>query len=69
MSRLYLWDDAFKFSHADTFDNKRYKSLEMVIDGFMRGTGSNRFKIFNQSLRSMILDGIDEDDIVSDDEN
>lgn len=65
----YLWDDAFKFSHADTFDNKQYKSLEMIIDGFMSTTGSDRFRVFNKNLKSMIIDGVGEgDNIVSEDE-
>lgn len=65
----YLWDDAFKFSHADTFDNKKYKSLEMIIDGFMSTTGPGRFRVFNKNLRSMIIDGVGEgDNIVSEDE-
>ncbi|MFV0439666.1 MAG: McrB family protein [Lachnospirales bacterium] len=65
----YLWDDAFKFSHADTFDNKKYKSLEMIIDGFMSTTGPDRFRVFNKNLKSMIIDGVGEgDNIVSEDE-
>ena len=66
----YLWDDAFKFSHADTFDNKKYKSLEMVIEGFMTTEKSDRFRVFNKNLRSMILEGINaSDNVISDDED
>lgn len=57
----YLWDDAFKFSQAETFNNKKYKSLEMVIDGFMSTSGVDRFRIFNKNLRSMIINGFSED--------
>lgn len=65
----YLWDDAFKFSHIDTFDTKKYKSLEMVVEGFTSTTGNNRFRVYHESLRKLIIDGISKDgNIVSDDD-
>lgn len=65
----YLWDDAFKFSHADTFDTRRFNSLELVIDGFMKAKGNDRFKVFNENLRKMIIEGTTQgSNIVSDEE-
>lgn len=65
----YLWDDAFKFSHADTFDTRRFNSLELVIDGFMKAKGNDRFKVFNENLRKMIIEGNTQgSNIVSDEE-
>lgn len=65
----YLWDDAFKFSHLDTFDTRRYKSLEMVIDAFNTSTGDDRFKVYHENLRKLILEGIDENNSVSEEDN
>lgn len=53
----YLWDDAFRFSHPDTFDTRNYNSLEMVIEGFMSTTGKNRFRVYHENLRKLILEG------------
>lgn len=64
----YLWDDAFKFSHADTFDTRKYKSLEMVIDAFNSTNGNNRFKVFHENLRKLIIEGVDESNVVSESE-
>ncbi|MEG0094779.1 MAG: AAA family ATPase [Erysipelotrichaceae bacterium] len=57
----YLWDDAFKFSHQDTFNTRQFGSLEKVIAGFMDPikTKKERFRVFNENLRKMILDGIE----------
>lgn len=52
----YLWDDAFKFCHAETFDTKTYKSLELVVDGFNSTTGDDRFRVFHENLRKAILE-------------
>lgn len=65
----YLWDDAFKFSHPDTFDTRRYKSLEKVIETFNTSTGDDRFKVYHENLRKLILEGIDENNSVSDEDN
>ena len=65
----YLWDDAFKFSHPDTFDTRRYKSLEMVIDAFNTSTGDERFKVYHENLRKLILEGVDENNSVSEEDN
>ena len=56
----YLWDDAFKFSHQDTFNTRQFGSLEKVIAGFMDPAKSKneRFRVFNENLRKMILDGV-----------
>lgn len=64
----YLWDDAFKFSHSDTFDTKKYKSLEMVIDAFNSTNGNDRFKVFHENLRKLIIEGVDESNVVSEPE-
>ncbi|WP_199267360.1 McrB family protein [Streptococcus agalactiae] len=64
----YLWDDAFKFAHADTFDTRKYKSLEMVIDAFNSTNGNDRFKVFHENLRKLIIEGVDESNIVSESE-
>ena len=64
-----LWDDAFKFSHPDTFDTRRYKSLEMVIDAFNTSTGDERFKVYHENLRKLILEGVDENNSVSEEDN
>ena len=52
----YLWDDAFKFSHAETFNTKQYGSLESVIDGFMSAKENLRYKVFNNNLRGALID-------------
>lgn len=57
----YLWDDAFKFSHAETFDTRKYNSLELVIEGFMKTRGNNRFRVYHENLRKMILEGKQQD--------
>lgn len=64
----YLWDDAFKFSHADTFDTRKYKSLEMVIDAFNSTNSNDRFKVFHENLRKLIIEGVDESNAVSESE-
>lgn len=63
----YLWDDAFKFSHAETFDTKKYKSLEDVIKGFMTFKEKARFNVFHENLRKLIIEGVEKaDNIVLD---
>lgn len=62
----YLWDDAFKFSHADTFDTKKYKSLEKVVEGFNSSTANDRFKVFHENLRKMIIESLDDNNMISD---
>lgn len=52
----YLWDDAFKFAHPETFDTKAYASLELVIETFCNERANNRFKVYNENLRKAILD-------------
>ena len=65
----YLWDDAFKFSHADTFDTKKYKSLEKIVEGFNSSMGNDRFKVFHENLRKMIIEGLDDNNVISDDDD
>ncbi len=68
----YLWDDAFKFSHAETFNTKKYNSLEEVIAGFMNTTGNTRYRVFNENLRQSILSKSEEassDNNFNDDES
>ena len=52
----YLWDDAFKFAHPETFDTKAYASLELVIETFCNERANDRFKVYNENLRKAILD-------------
>lgn len=52
----YLWDDAFKFAHPETFDTKAYASLELVIETFCNERANERFKVYNENLRKAILD-------------
>jgi len=47
----YLWDDAFKFAHPETFDTKAYASLELVIETFCNERANDRFKVYNENLR------------------
>ncbi len=65
----YLWDDAFKFSHADTFDTKKYKSLEKVVEGFNSSTANDRFKVFHENLRKMIIEGLGDNNMISDEDD
>ena len=34
---LYLWDDVAKYDKSQLFDTNKYKTLDMVIDGFVEG--------------------------------
>lgn len=52
----YLWDDAFKFAHTETFDTKAYASLELVIETFCNERANDRFKVYNENLRKAIFD-------------
>lgn len=66
----YLWDDAFRFSHGDAFDTGKYRSLEAVVAGFMKGKGNGRFQVFGESLRQTIINGVEgSDNAVLDGEN
>lgn len=65
----YLWDDAFKFAHPDTFDMRRFQSLEMVIETFNTSRGNNRFDVFHENLRKLIIEGINENNTVSEEDN
>lgn len=65
----YLWDDAFKFAHSDVFDTRKYKSLEMVIETFNTSRGNDRFKVYNENLKKLIINGVDENNSVSEEDN
>lgn len=65
----YLWDDAFKFSHPDTFDTRKYKSLETVVETFNSSKGNDRFKVYHENLRKLIIEGVDENNSVFDEDN
>lgn len=56
----YLWDDAFKFAHQDTFNTRQFVSLEKIIEAFMDSAKpkNERFRVFNDNLRKMILEGV-----------
>lgn len=52
----YLWDDAFRFAHAEAFDTKEYGSLELVIETFCNERSNERFQVCSENLRRAILD-------------
>ena len=51
----YLWDDAFKFTKEDIFDLEKVKSLEDVIELFVRSSKNDRFKVFKENLYNTIV--------------
>lgn len=51
----YLWDDAFKFTKEDVFDLEKVKSLEDVIDLFVKAKGNERFKIFKENIYNTLV--------------
>ena len=51
----YLWDDAFKFTKEDVFDLEKVKSLEDVIDLFVKTKGNERFKVFKENIYSTLV--------------
>ena len=51
----YLWDDAFKFTKEDVFDLEKVKSLEDVIELFLKAKGSDRFRIFKENIFNTIV--------------
>ena len=50
----YLWDDVFKFKRNDIFDVE-YNCLEELIDKFNMSTSEARWDIFNDNLKSELL--------------
>lgn len=50
----YLWDDAFKFAKDKLFDPNK-KSLEQVIIHFTKEKGNDRFNIFQQDIKDLLL--------------
>lgn len=51
----YLWDDAFKFNPEAIFDTDNMDTLEKVIHTFVYSIGADRFKVFNKTVRDMLL--------------
>lgn len=51
----YLWDDAFKFSRDKLFDITELKSLEDVITKFISEKSNNRFLIFKEDIRNLLV--------------
>ena len=49
----YLWDDVYKYDRSSLFDSE-YKSLEQVINDFIRSAHIERFKIFKQDIRESL---------------
>jgi len=50
----YLWDDAFKFYRDEIF-NKEFTSLEKVIKVFTTKTKDDRFDIFKDTIKAIIV--------------
>lgn len=50
----YLWDDAFKLSRDDLFNNS-YQSLDEIIKGFNNSIADNRLDIFNSDVKTLLL--------------
>ena len=51
----YLWDDAFKFSRNEIFNEEKYSSLDAVIKEFNAQTGKERFNIFKDGLYDELI--------------
>lgn len=50
----YLWDDAFKLSREEIF-NEKYKSLEDLIKKFVEGQKDDKFDVFNENIKGKII--------------
>ncbi|WP_201576619.1 McrB family protein [Psychrobacter sp. H8-1] len=50
----YLWDDAFKLSRDDLFNNN-YQSLDEIIKGFNNSIADDRLDIFNSDIKTLLL--------------
>lgn len=50
----YLWDDAFKFNPEALFETDTMDSLEKVIRTFVYSEGTDRFKVFKQTVRDLL---------------
>ena len=51
----YLWDDAFKFSRDEIFNEEKYGSLDLVIKEFNSRTGKERFNVFKDGLYDELI--------------
>ena len=51
----YLCDDAFRFSHNETFNTRLYNSLELIIKVFCSKRKNDRFIVFSENLRNKIF--------------
>ena len=50
----YLWDDAFKLSRSDLF-NDSYQSLDEIIKDFNKSIANKKLNIFNSDIRKLLL--------------
>ena len=51
----YLWDDAFKFSRDEIFNEEKYNSLDSIIKEFNVQTGKERFNVFKKGLYDELI--------------
>ncbi len=52
----YLWDDVFHYDRQEIFDTKSYASLEHLLDAFCSSRGNDRFGVFHENVRKVILE-------------
>lgn len=52
----YLWDDAFKFTREEIFDISNFNSLEKVIRKFIDAEGDEKFNIFSNNVKNLLLE-------------
>ena len=64
----YLWDDVYKYDRSSLFDSN-YKSLEQVINDFIKSTHIERFNIFKQDIRDSLKKMIDSKNNQNNDSN
>ena len=57
----YLWDDVYKYDRTSLFDSD-YKSLEQVINDFIKSSHIERFNIFKQDIRESLKKIADDND-------
>lgn len=51
----YLWDDAFKFSRYEIFNEEEFSSLDAVIKEFNEKSGKERFNVFKKGLFNELI--------------
>lgn len=52
----YLWDDVFKFTREEIFDISNFNSLEKVIRKFIDAEGDEKFNIFSNNVKNLLLE-------------